>query len=76
MTAQTLHPRLEDLAMFLSGGMTDITVQYPGNMFLVGKRETIDLNLGIFESFVTFGALGVGNVRGLWQRNGPLGMTG
>jgi hypothetical protein len=75
VTAQALHPRLEDLPMFFSGGVTDITVQYPGDMFLMGKREVIDLDFGIFEPFVTFGALGVGNLRGLGKWNGPLGMA-
>ena len=75
MAAQALHSRFVDLSMFLSCGVTDITVQYSCNMFLVRKREIVNFNLSIFKSLVTFGALRMGNLSCLWQRYGPFGMA-
>ena len=76
MTTQTLHPRLEDLSMFLPRSVADVTVQNSCDMFLVGKRMAVNLNLCIFKSLVTFAALRMGNLDRLWQRNGSSGMTG
>ena len=75
VTAQALHSRLVDLSVFLSSRMADITVQYPCNMFLMGKGKVINFDLGIFESLVTFGALGMRHLGRLWQWDGPPRMT-
>jgi hypothetical protein len=62
MTAQTLHSRFTDLPVFLSGGMTDIAIQYSRDVFPVREGKTVDSDLHIFKSFVTLVALRMGNL--------------
>ena len=75
MTAQALHSCLQDLSMFFSDRVTDPAIQYSWNVFLVGKRNAIDLDLGIFKTFMAFAALCMGNLRRLGQGDGSLGMA-
>ncbi len=75
MAAEALHSCLKNLSVLYSGRMTDAAVQYPWDMFIVRKRDPIDLDRLIFESLVTLAALRMGNLRCLGERNGPFGVA-
>ena len=61
--------------MLLSGGMTDVTVQYSGDVFLMGKRDSVNLDVGVLKPLMTFAALRMGDFSGLGQRDGSFGMA-
>jgi len=44
-------------------------------MFLVRKREIINLNLSIFKPLVAFAALGMGDISRFWERDCPFGVA-
>ena len=75
VAAQTLHPRLVNLSMFLPCRVADIAVQDSGDMLLMGEGKVVNSNLGPFKSLMTLAALGVRDLGRLWQRDGPFGMT-
>jgi hypothetical protein len=75
MAAQTFHFRPEDLSVFLSGGMADVTVQYPCDVLPMGKRMVVNPDLGILKSLVTLVALRMGYLSGFRQGNRPFRVT-
>src|SRR4030042_2618560 len=62
--------------MLFSCGMANATIQYSCDMLSVGEREVKNFDFCIFKPLVTFAALRMGHLRGLWQGNRPFGMTG
>lgn len=75
MATQALQSCPKDLPVLLSGGMTVVAVQYSCNMFSVRKREVINLDLHVLKPLMALDALGVGDLCGFGQWNGPFWMA-